>query len=115
MHEWSNYFKNLLNNDSALNGNTHIHISPADTELPISTSNFSLEEVIKGVNTMKKGKTAGNDVITSELLQYGRNTTMEQLRDICNKVLNEESLLAQWPNNVILFIPKKAIKPNDKL
>ena len=107
--EWASYFEELLNNDIGSNEDRRQdeHIQTSGPELQISTDDFTLEETVLAISTMKRGRSPGCDDITAEALQYSGHVAAEKLKEICNKVLNGDSPPTQWRENLIVPIPKK--------
>ena len=53
------------------------------------------EEVQIAVASLKKGKSAGVDIIPAELVQAGRETMIDVLSEICNRIWRT----GEWPTH----------------
>ena len=106
--EWASYFKDLLN---VSNEDTHSTEIPAAIEdLNIDTNEFSMEELLAAIKTLKANKSPGIDSVTAEALKYGGNELILSILSICNCVLNGQDPPHQWRENIIIPIPKRPSK-----
>ena len=67
------------------------------------------EEVEAAVKSPNKGKSAGVDSISSELVQSGGQAMIDLLLIICNKILQTGEWPASWTQSLIITLPKKGI------
>ena len=65
------------------------------------------EEVEIAVASLKKGKSAGVDNIPAELVQAGRETTIDVLTEICNRIWRTGEWPTPWTQSLIITLPKK--------
>lgn len=65
------------------------------------------EEVEEAVRQLKRGKAAGHDRITPEMLKGLGKIGMEILTDLYNKIWHEEKIPEDWEVGIILPIHKK--------
>ena len=93
LEQWAEYFKELLNCNATNNSD---EIPPAEHDLNINAENFTFEEVSKAINSIKTGKSPGNDrSVTAEALKHGGDQLIEYVREIFNIALNHEEAPAQ--------------------
>ena len=105
VEEWGKYFEELLNNSIVDTSN----IPKAPQNLNINISNFTKEELVTAIKSMKNDKSPGSDeVMTVEALKY--DFLHSAILDITNTVLNQKETPKQWRENIIIPIPKKASK-----
>ena len=107
INEWKNYFDKLLNNQNTNQIHEAAVIEPAETDLPISTEDFTIDEVKTAIKSLKNGKSPGIDLITSEALKFCGDKGITALKDICNNVLNTGVSPKQWNTSIIIPVPKK--------
>ena len=109
IEEWGKYFEELLNNSSDLVDTSNI--PKAQHDLNINISNFTKEELITAIKSMKNDKLPGSDeVITVEALKYDSDFLHSAILDIKNTALNQKETPKQWRENIFIPIPKKASK-----
>lgn len=103
MKRWTEYCTELYNHQTT-GDNTILDVPPStDTDhLPILKS--EIEEAIK---TLKKRKSPGVDNITSELVQAGGVSMVDQLHNICNRIWSTGTWPTPWTKSLIITIPKK--------
>ena len=102
------YFKELLNNRSTI---WQWPNNPAEVNLPINCSDFTLQELKAALSKLSLGKSPRVDQsVTPEALKYGGESMTKALLDVCNKVLNDLQLPAQWLDNIIIRMPKKGCR-----
>ena len=65
------------------------------------------EEVEIAVASLKKGKSAGVDNIPAELVQAGRETMIDVLTEICNRIWRTGEWPTPWTQSLIITLPKK--------
>ncbi|XP_030850001.1 uncharacterized protein LOC105446659 [Strongylocentrotus purpuratus] len=64
-------------------------------------------EVEAAVKSLKKGKSAGVDNISSELVQAGGEAMIDMLLIICNKIWQTGEWPSPWTQSLIITLPKK--------
>ena len=64
------------------------------------------EEVEIAVASLKKGKSAGVDIIPAELVQAGGETMIDVLTEICNRIWRTGNWPTQWTQSLIITLPK---------
>ena len=88
------------------------------TELPTECLNCSKADTVdylhslrKGVEaavqSLKKGKSAGVDIIPGELVHSGRGDVITALTAICNKIWQTEEWPTAWAQSLVITLPKK--------
>eukprot|EP00057_Strongylocentrotus_purpuratus_P017943 XP_011672417.1 PREDICTED: uncharacterized protein LOC105442206 [Strongylocentrotus purpuratus] len=90
---------------------THNNRDAKVLAVPPSTDNDSYpilrEEVEATVKSLKKGKSAGVDNITSELVQAGGEAMIDMLLIICNKIWQTGEWPSSWTQSLIISLPEK--------
>ena len=66
-------------------------------------------EVEAAVQSLKKGKSAGVDNITSELVQAGGEDVITALMTICNKIWRTEEWPTSWTQSLVITLPKELL------
>ena len=66
------------------------------------------EEVEIAVASLKKEKFAGVDNIPAELAQAGRETMINVLTEICNRIWRTGEWPTPWTQSLIITLPKKS-------
>ena len=103
---WNEYFECLLNVDDGRRAQlTEDGIERGNEDLDVEFE-VSLEEVIKAVKKLKKGKSPGIDGITSEMLIYGGESLLKWLTRVCNVCVAEEEVPVDWMRAIIVPIYK---------
>ena len=64
-------------------------------------------EVESAVQSLKKGKSAGVNNISAELVQAGGEDVITALTTICNKIWQTGELPTQWTQSLVITHPKK--------
>ena len=65
------------------------------------------DEIRNAMHKMKKGKAAGIDSITIELLRAGGHVTTEVLYELFTKIWDKEEILEDWSKGLIVKLPKR--------
>ena len=102
LKQWKDHFENLLGQKPT------IVIAPTERiikeNLPISTENFSMEELEKVTSKLKNNKARGIDDIPGEVWKCG--VLNPQLLNMCNDVYNQKEINI-WKKSCIIPLPKK--------
>ena len=64
-------------------------------------------EVEAAVQSLKKGKSAGADNISAELVQAGGEDVITALTTICNRIWQTGEWLTPWTQSLVITLPKK--------
>ena len=80
-----------------------------DVPPPINNDSYPIlrEEVEAAVKSLKKGKSAGVDNISSELVQAGGEAMIDMLLIICNKIWQTGEWPTPWTQSLTITLPKK--------
>ena len=90
VEEWGRYFEELLNNSIDLVDTSNIPETPQG--LNINISNFTKEQLITAIKSMKNNKSPGSDeAITAETLKHGGDSLHSPILEITNAVLNRKN------------------------
>ena len=106
---WEEHFKIHLNS-------TFQHDPAAINDIPDPPNNFSEEppitrdEIREAVRSMKNGKSAGIDEITTEVIKAAGEPMIAMLDKISTKVWNEEKSPKDWSRMLVAPIHKKGDK-----
>ena len=65
------------------------------------------EEVEAAVASLKTGKSAGIDNVTSEMVKAGGDSAIDMLLSICNKIWETGEWPKPWTQSLIITLPKK--------
>ncbi|CAH1983838.1 unnamed protein product [Acanthoscelides obtectus] len=68
---------------------------------------IDIEEVRKSVNMLKRGKSAGHDGITAEMLQNMNTEYMEMFSTLVNKAREEKQVPDDWREGKVIPVFKK--------
>ncbi|XP_030766848.1 uncharacterized protein LOC115890687 [Sitophilus oryzae] len=103
---WKEYFQKLLCTDDVITNSQ-------ETELAsnINTTAYrKIDETVEAIKMLKKGKAAGHDNITGEMLKNLGESAVTVFTDLLNKIINEEEVPRDWELGIILPIFKKGDK-----
>ena len=80
-----------------------------DVPPPINNDSYPIpwEEVEAAVKSLRKGKSAGVDNISSELVQAGGEAMIDMLLIIYNKIWQTGERPTPWTQSLIITLPKK--------
>ena len=106
MERWREYFQELLNVENTVQ-------IVEDTEMTISEheqiqeDEIDVEEVQEAVKTLKRGKAAGYDRITPEMMQSLGDRGMKVLTELFNRIWKKEKIPEDWEVGVVIPLFKK--------
>ena len=101
---WKEHFEAILNRPSP---RTVADIEDPETELPVSTEPFNLDEVRAAIWKMKNNKSPEMDLITAEILKEGGEEVVQWLVCICNAAWKSGKVPTDWQSGIIVKLPKK--------
>ncbi|XP_011666431.1 uncharacterized protein LOC105439301 [Strongylocentrotus purpuratus] len=80
-----------------------------DVHAPTNNDSYPIlrEEVEATVKSLKKGKSAGVDNISSQLVQAGGEAMIDMLLIICNKIWQTREWPSPWTQSLIITLPKR--------
>jgi len=106
---WREYFSELLNLDSDLEGAGEAVLRNLD--IIVGPENLiTLEEVKNAVKKMKKGKSPGGDGLPVEIIRAGGECVLNKLLNIFNTAYITENVPSDWQKGVISPLFKKGEK-----
>ncbi|XP_076439383.1 uncharacterized protein LOC143278392 [Babylonia areolata] len=105
MKRWEDYFKDLLNPSGVQAQDTQSRFTPSHPDHWEPTILES--EVRTAVRTSPKGKTAGDDGITTEAILACGETGTQWLTTIFQKAWEEREVSEDWQNAIVVPIWKK--------
>ena len=103
VNSWYCHFKNLLGNSPMVRDEDE-EIEPVFRDLPINNGPFTLNEYRGAMQSLRVGKSCGEDGVYSEVLKWVNINDL--VLDICNRVLEHRKLPSQWTISNIIPIPK---------
>ena len=103
VNSWYCHFKNLLGNPLMVQDEDE-EIEPVFHDLPINDGPFTLDEYREAKQSLRPGKSCGEDWVYSEVLRWVNIDDL--ILGICNRVLEHRELPGQWTISNIIPIPK---------
>lgn len=105
---WKQHYEELYNESNPVD-------STVLNELPTSNKHECMEDILRGevetaIDHLKKRKAPGADNITAEMIQAGKECSVDMLHNLCNKIYQEKKCPSDWGKAIIIPIHKK----NDK-
>ena len=100
MYGDSNVFTNNDVENEMCNDNNVVNVEQLDKD-------FTIEEIIKAISTLKRGKSGGVDLITSEMLIECQDVLSPLLCKLFNHMLLHCLYPVSWTKGIIVPIPKK--------
>lgn len=108
MERWRGYFMTLLNGEEIKQDETSENkTNNQETARSETIINVTREEFDKAVRKMKLGKSAGQDMITPEMIKQAGEKTKEELLKIINMCIKERRTPRDWQTGIIAPIHKK--------
>ena len=104
--KWKDYFANILGQPPKVPEGPFKLTPIVQHTLPIEEGPFTLQELIKAINSTKKGGAVGIDCIPLEL--WKSPEFLPYLLELCNVGLSDHVKPKQWSQSAIKPIPKKA-------
>ena len=112
--DWRNYFYNLLNpsataynskltNEDATQEEQQIQVEELDKEI---TKN----EIFQAIDKLKKGKSAGTDEISPDLIKLAKPHIVDYLHKLFQKIYDTGKYPKEWAKSIIIPIHKKGSK-----
>ena len=125
MERWKTYFEELLNaekqdvtQEKSVKHTNHQHQyeekggTKQDQQGTREEDTISSEEVRRIIKTLKRGKSAGHDKITPEMLKKLGTNGIEMLTAIVNKAWNKGEVPNDWRTGIIIPLHKKGDTTN---
>lgn len=81
----------------------------------VSSDSIKTEEVVEAIKTIKRGKSAGHDKVTPDMLENVGFLGVELLRDICNKAWMTGVVPEDWKTGIIYQYLRKEINDPAKI
>ena len=103
INNWHEHFQKLLGNPPEVTNEDEI-IPVVFDELPIRTDAFDMDEYLKAKNSIKEGKSFGEDGIPPEVIK--RCSIDDIVLDYCNKALLNRQKPNQWSILNLIPVPK---------
>lgn len=110
---WREHFEELLNPADGGKKRTHSSTVAVPTENDHAyEEDIELQEVAEAIKIIKKGKSAGDDGVTSEMIKCLGEKGVQLLADVCKKAWTEKRVPCDWQVGVIVPIYKKGDRMN---
>ena len=101
-NRWTEYSSELYNHKA--NGDPSVpNCTQTDTE---DDNPILRREVEDAVQSLKKGKSAGVDNISAELVQAGGEDVITALTTICNKIWQTGKWPTPWTQSLVITLPQ---------
>ena len=101
---WVEHFSNLLNRPPP---DTEAEIPPPSEELDIDCNSPTTQEIAKAILALKNHKAAGPDNIPAEALKNSMPTSTSVLKNLIDKIWEDETFPEDWRDGHIVVLPKK--------
>jgi hypothetical protein len=100
---WREHYDKLLNEEFDWNRNC---VTSESSKLIGPAENITAEEVRVAMNKMKSGKAAGPTGVVAEMLLAGGEAMVTWVTDLCNVIIKEGSIPADWKRSWIVNVYK---------
>jgi len=97
---WKGYMEKLLNEENEWDNST------ACEEKEGPCCRITQEEVRKALESMKKGKAAGQSRVVTEMLQAASDVGIEWLTELCNAIVSEGAIPDDWKGSITIPVYK---------
>jgi Reverse transcriptase (RNA-dependent DNA polymerase)/Endonuclease-reverse transcriptase len=107
MDRWREYFEELLNVENTQEVDEIDEDILDEKQEEMEEERITTEEVKDAVKQLKRGKAAGYDSITAEMLQNLGKAGLEFLTELYNKIWREETIPKDWEIGIVIPLFKK--------
>ena len=112
MDHWSTYFDNLHNTKQKPDKHfTNTILNKLQSKInsitTTSDKDFTMEEILTGIKSLKLNKSSGLDAISNEMIKSGANILSPYLCKLFNHILRSECYPNLWSTGFIVPIYKK--------
>ena len=104
MNGWKEYFEELLNVKCERQTGDDEEEDIKEQKEEMRDEGIRIEEVIETIHMLKRGKAAGHDNITADMLQ---ENGLEMLAELFNKTWEEERISKNWEVGLVIPLFKK--------
>nr|CAI5849928.1 unnamed protein product [Callosobruchus analis] len=101
---WNEYYQDLTGHDQ---NNEIADATTTNNIIYIDTSEPTREELKEAIKNMRINKSPGVDEIPSELWKADIEKTLDSILPLIKHIWIQEVLPTEWPNGIIIKIPKK--------
>lgn len=105
LQEWMKYFESLFEADGSMLEASDKRVEDEE-ETEVDERDIYMDEIISAMKSMKKGKAAGYDRITVEMLRGGKELVASWLCLIFNKCWNSGKVPEDWRKAVVVPLYK---------
>ena len=110
---WKEHFSEILNREAPENPVTEEDVVMQEIA-EISVDPPTTTEIKSAIQRLKNGKAAGNDLIVAELLKADVDFTTEKVKQLLDKIWQQEKIPDRWRKGLIVKLPKKGDLKNCK-
>jgi hypothetical protein len=104
LERWQQYFKELLNFETARINSVNIHEGLVNNLEPEEPTYDEINEII---TKLKPNKAAGPDEILPEFIKNGGLTLKQKLHQLIVKIWNQEKIPYEWSEGILCPVYKK--------
>ena len=106
--EWGTYFANLLNpSKETFNHKDNMELQEEEIQIEELDKEISQTELTAAIDKLKKGKSAGIDDISPDLLKLAKPKITKYLLKLFNKIYTNSHYPLEWAKSIIIPIHKK--------
>jgi len=104
---WRTYMEKLLNEENEWSG--RVEVGEVEGEI----EEITVEEITAALKQMKQGKACGISDVCTEFLIHSGQVGVDVMKDICNRVLNGDSIPEDWKNSILVPLYKGKGDPKE--
>jgi len=107
--QWYDHFFHVFNtvDDHPQNSEEVVDDNVSSDDVPMFSDAISRAEVCASIGNLKSGKSAGPDMIVSEMLKHGGDLVVDYLVNLFNRLFDSGSFPVEWSKSIIVPIHKK--------
>ena len=114
INEWRNYFCTLLNpsttSHSPSSSNENLNHEEQQIQVEDLDKEITKNEVLQAIDKLKKGKSAGTDEISPDLIKLAKPQIVNYLHKLFQKIYDTGKYPKEWAKSIIIPIHKKGSK-----
>ena len=110
---WKEHFSEILNREAPENPVTEEDVVMQEIA-EISVDPPTTADIKSAIRRLKNGKAAGDDLIVAELLKADVDFTTEKVKQLLDKIWQQEKIPDRWRRGLIVKLPKKGDLKNCK-
>ena len=106
MRRWKEHFSEILNREAPENPVAEEDVVMQEI-VEISVDPPTTAEIKSAIRRLKDGKAAGDDLIVAGLLKAGVDVITEKVKQLLDKIWQQEKIPDRWKKGLIVKLPKK--------